>query len=117
MLDVKKTIAKILSTLKVVQAGSVTITNVTTTENSVSVIFPKAYNSAPTVVACFSTASYNRRLHVSNVTATGFTVTVALNSGSGTASCWVDWIAVGGVVRKLLKALKSLTSERGWAVC
>lgn len=117
MLDLKAWIAKVTAEIKVIQTGSVTVTGVSTTDKSTSVTFPKTYKSAPKVVASLNTASYNRRVHVTNVTTTGFDVVVALNSGSGTASVWVNWIAVGGVVRKLLNTLKTLTSERRWVTC
>lgn len=76
-----------------VQSGSVTITGVSTAEKTVAVAFPQAYDAPPTVVASFSVASYNRRLHITNVTATGFSVVVALLSGTS-ASAWVNWVAV-----------------------
>lgn len=117
MLDLKAWISKVTAEIKVIQTGSVTITNVSTTEKSTNVTFSKTYSSAPKVVASLNTASYNRRIHVTNVTTTGFTIVTALNSGSSTASVWVDWIAVGGVARKLLNTLKTLTLGRGWATC
>lgn len=78
------------------QRGSVTVTNVGTTEVTRHVAFAEVFASAPTVVACLSVASYNRRLHVSNVTASGFDVVVATNSGSASSSnsVWVNWVAV-----------------------
>jgi hypothetical protein len=76
------------------QAGYGAISSATTTEQSVTVTFPRAYTYAPRVVVSLYNASYNRRLHVSSITATGFTVTGALTSGTGTAAIEFEWVAV-----------------------
>lgn len=76
------------------QAGYGALTGVTTTEKSVDVKFPRAFPFAPYVVVSLYNASYNRRVHVSNITTTGFKATGALTSGSGTASIEFEWVAV-----------------------
>lgn len=96
-LDTKKTLAH-LATFAAglhVERGSVTITGVGTSEKTTAVTFTAPYTTAPTVVVCFDTASYNRRVHVLNASTTGFDIVTALLSGSSTASCWVSWIAIG----------------------
>lgn len=76
-----------------IQCGEVQVSNVGTTEVTQHVTFPRAYASAPKVVACFWGASYNRRMHVGTVTATGFDIVFATNSNAS-AWCGAYWIAM-----------------------
>jgi hypothetical protein len=78
-----------------IQRGSISATDVTTTEKTVHVTFPRAFANTPTVVLGLEVASFNRRpVYAANVSATGFDAVFALSSGSGAASCWASWIAV-----------------------
>lgn len=79
---------------KFIQSGSVTISNVGTSAKEVTVTFDTPFSAVPNVVISLR-ASYNRRIGADNITATGFTASGALLSGSGTATIWADWIAVG----------------------
>lgn len=74
-------------------AGYGAITEVTTTEKSQTITFAQPFPYAPKVVVCLFRNGYNRRLHVSNITATDFTVTGALLSGSSSAAIEFQWIA------------------------
>lgn len=43
----------------------------------------------------YMTTNYNRNVDVTNITTTGFTANASLNSGTGSASVWAQWVAVG----------------------
>lgn len=62
-----------------------------------NVAFPKSYETAPSVVVSLRRGSYNRRVHVTNETKTGFTVVCAALSGSGQNTVWYSWVAVGKI--------------------
>lgn len=79
---------------KFIQSGSVTISNVSTSGKDVSITFDTPFSETPSVVISMR-QSYNRRIGADNITATGFTASGALLSGSTTATIWADWIAVG----------------------
>lgn len=76
------------------QAGYGAIADATATEKSVQITFPRAFSSAPRVVVSLYNSSYNRRLHVTSITATGFIVVGALLSGSSSAAIEFEWIAI-----------------------
>ena len=76
------------------ESGSGTVTGVTTTTKSMSIPFSKAFATIPNVVVCLgSSGSYNRRINVSSVTTTGFSIETALLSGSTSANTSFYWIA------------------------
>lgn len=83
------------NTTNIIQHGFGEITSVTTTDKSQHVTFDKAYDNAPSVVISLAGASYNRRVHVNNVARTGFDAVGALVSGTGSASVYYYWVAVG----------------------
>ena len=76
-----------------VQRGFVEASGVGTAEVTKHVAFSPAFASAPTVVAVMTGASYNRRMHTLNITASGFDMVFATNT---TASAWCGayWVAV-----------------------
>ena len=76
-----------------IQRGEVQANNVGAAEVTLHVTFTKAFASTPMVVASFWGASYNRRMHVANVTATGFDIVFATNA-STSAWCGAYWVAV-----------------------
>lgn len=76
------------------QAGYGAIADATATEKRVQITFPRAFSSAPRVVVSLYNSSYNRRLHVTSITATGFIVVGALLSGSSSAAIEFEWIAI-----------------------
>lgn len=76
------------------QAGYGAIADATATEKSVQITFPRAFSSAPRVVVSLYNSSYNRRLHVTSITATRFIVVGALLSGSSSAAIEFEWIAI-----------------------
>lgn len=73
----------------------IAISSVGTSEKTLHVDFPRPYPTGvtPTVLLTL-TASYNRRIHVTNVTNTGFDAVAALSSGSATV--WFNWLAYWG---------------------
>ena len=79
---------------KFIQSGSLTISNVGTSDKTVTVTFDTPFSNVPDVVISLR-QSYNRRIGADNITATGFTASGALLTGSSTATIWADWIAVG----------------------
>ena len=83
------------NTTNIIQHGFGEITSVTTTDKSQHVTFDKTYDNAPTVVISLAGASYNRRVHVTNVARNGFDAVGALVSGTGSASVYYYWVAVG----------------------
>lgn len=83
------------NTTNIIQHGFGEITSVTTTGKTQHVTFDKAYDNAPSVVISLAGASYNRRVHVDNVARTGFDAVGALVSGTGSASVYYYWVAVG----------------------
>lgn len=83
------------NTTNIIQHGFGEISSVTTTDKTQHVTFDKAYDNAPSVVISLAGASYNRRVHVNNVARTGFDAVGALVSGTGSASVYYYWIAVG----------------------
>lgn len=97
----KRVDTKLLDAISNIQCDhDVTISSVGTTEKSLHVDFPRPYpaGATPTVLLTL-TASYNRRIHVANVTNTGFDAVAALSSG--TATVWFNWLAYWGVFRNL----------------
>lgn len=83
------------NTTNIIQHGFGEIASVTTTDKSQHVAFDKTYDNAPTVVISLAGASYNRRVHVTNVARNGFDAVGALVSGTGSASVYYYWVAVG----------------------
>lgn len=76
------------------QAGYGAIAVATTAETSIQITFPRPFSTAPRVVVSLYNSSYNRRLHIKNITSTGFTVVGALLTGSSSAAIEFEWIAV-----------------------
>ena len=83
------------NTTSIIQHGFGEIASATTTDKSQHVAFDKTYDNAPTVVISLAGASYNRRVHVTNVGRNGFDAVGALVSGTGSASVYYYWVAVG----------------------
>lgn len=79
---------------KFIQSGSITFTNVSTSVSTKQIAFDIPFNSVPNVVV-YMTTNYNRNVDVTNITTTGFTANASLNSGTGSASVWAQWVAVG----------------------
>ena len=124
MLDVKKTLAKLL--------GAHTDAYITRTYTLGAVNNWYANNAINIGITGYTPISVTGQtnqasVHFANLsfTDTLLSVTRAQNSTSGSlsqnqATFVVRYIKnelVGGVVSKLLNTLKMLTSERGWAVC
>lgn len=77
------------------QAGYASITDVTTTEKTVTVNFATNFTYAPHVLVTLYQNSFNRRVHVKNITTSGFDLVGALESTTGTAAIEVQWAAFG----------------------
>lgn len=77
------------------QTGYASITDVTTTEKTVTVNFATNFTYAPRVLVTLYQNSFNRRVHVKNITTSGFDLVGALESTTGTAAIEVLWAAFG----------------------
>lgn len=74
------------------ETGYFAISHTGTSDKNTEVQFSKAFNSPPAVVISMSGSAYNRRIAVTNITASKFDIVTALLSNT-TATLYGYWIA------------------------